>query len=263
MRACRSRRRRRWSSRAASRWIRIRSSLRSTRRSAADSLVKQRIKVPGGLIGLVDTGGFSGLLISLFNAAVASVNDVYATANWCSAKFDYFSFIIGSWDDARVADPDPSGEPVPGLELLHRVVPGTPVRLKLTVGTTAPPLPNTPITGSVGTITQNSGGTVTNGDGRQPGRQRVLGPRGVELRLPAARHAGHHGGGQPQGRSSGRRWQEHGDHDRRRPDGHPHFGAGRRHQAPAWRVARRSVRNGLLTRSMVKRGAPKRRPSCV
>jgi hypothetical protein len=37
----------------------------------------------------------------------------------------------------------------------------TPVTLKLTVGTTSPPPPNQPITGSAGDITSNADGSVT------------------------------------------------------------------------------------------------------
>ncbi len=131
----------------------------------ADTLVKQSIKVPGGLIGLVDTGGFSGLLISLFNAAVASVNDVYATAELAgSPKFDYFSFIIGAGTTLELPLRIHLENPFLGPNC-YIGSSTTPVRLKLTVGTTAPPPPNSPITGSVGTISQNTGGTVTTASG--------------------------------------------------------------------------------------------------
>ena len=131
----------------------------------ADSLVKQAIKVPGGLIGLVDTGGFSGFLISLFNAAVASVNDVYATAELAgSPTFNYFSFIIGAGTTLELPIRIHLENPFLGSNC-YIGSSTTPVRLKLTVGTTAPPPPNTPISGSVGTITQNSGGTVTTAAG--------------------------------------------------------------------------------------------------
>jgi hypothetical protein len=131
----------------------------------ADSLVKQPIKVPGGLIGLVDTGGFSGFLISLFNAAVASVNDVYATAELAgSAKFDYFNFIVGAGTTLELPVRIHLENPFLGSNC-YIGSSTTPVRLKLTVGTTAPPPPNTPISGTVGTISQNTGGTVTTATG--------------------------------------------------------------------------------------------------
>jgi hypothetical protein len=131
----------------------------------ADSLVKQPIKVPGGLIGLVDTGGFSGFLISLFNAAVASVNDVYATAELAGpAKFDYFNFIVGAGTTLELPVKIHLENPFLGSNC-YIGSSSTPVRLKLTVGTTAPPPPNTPISGTVGTISQNTGGTVTTATG--------------------------------------------------------------------------------------------------
>jgi hypothetical protein len=131
----------------------------------ADSLVKQPIKVPGGLIGLVDTGGFTGLLISLFNAAVASVNDVYATAELAGTpKFDYFAFVIGTGTTLELPVRIHLENPFLGSGC-YIGSSSTPVRLKLTVGTTAPPPPNTPISGDVGTISQNGDGTVTSFDG--------------------------------------------------------------------------------------------------
>jgi hypothetical protein len=131
----------------------------------ADSLVKQQIKVPGGLIGLVDTGGFSGFLISLFNAAVASVNDVYATAELAGpAKFDYFNFIIGTGTTLELPLRIHLENPFLGSNC-YIGSSSTPVRLKLTVGTTAPPPPNTPISGSVGALSQNTDGSVTTATG--------------------------------------------------------------------------------------------------
>jgi hypothetical protein len=131
----------------------------------ADTLVKQPIKVPGGLIGLVDTGGFGGFLISLFNAAVASVNDVYATAELAgSPKFDYINFVVGSGTALELPLRIHLENPFLGSNC-YIGSSSTPVRLKLTIGTTAPPPPNTPITGSIGTISQNSGGTVTTSNG--------------------------------------------------------------------------------------------------
>jgi hypothetical protein len=131
----------------------------------ADTLVKQPIKVPGGLLGLVDTGGFGGALIALFNAAVASVNDVYATAELAgSAKFDYFNFVVGTGTALELPIRIHLENPFlgPGCYIGSSL---SPVRLKLTLGTTAPPPPNTPISGDIGTLTQNTGGTVTTADG--------------------------------------------------------------------------------------------------
>jgi hypothetical protein len=127
----------------------------------ADSLSKTRLKVPGGLIGLVDTGGFTGFLISLFNAAVASVNDVYATAEPAGLPGFYPTQLLFTQE-------------TPGLKLPVRVhlenpflgsncyigSTSNPVRLTFTTGTTAPPPPNTPISGSVGDLSFNADFTV-------------------------------------------------------------------------------------------------------
>ncbi|MCU1675448.1 MAG: hypothetical protein JWM93_206 [Frankiales bacterium] len=127
----------------------------------ADTLSKTKLPVPGGLIGLVDTGGFSGLLISLFNAAVASVNDVTATAELAGPVGFYPTQILFTGES-------------PGIKLPVRVhlenpflgsncyigSTSNPVRLTLQTGTTAPPPPNTPISGSFGSTTFNSAFTV-------------------------------------------------------------------------------------------------------
>lgn len=126
----------------------------------ADTLSKTKLKVPGGLIGLVDTGGFSGFLISLFNAAVASVNDVYATAEVAGTiKFNSGAF-LGSNDPAfqlpvkiKLDNPFLGSSCYIGSS-------SNPVNLKLITGTTAPPAPNTPISGSTGTIGISGGGGI-------------------------------------------------------------------------------------------------------
>jgi hypothetical protein len=128
----------------------------------ADTLSKTRMKVPGGLLGLVDTGGLTGALITALNNAAAAENDVYATAELAGAvKFDFIAFFFGTNDPAvtlplRIHLENPflgSGCYIGSA--------ATPVTLKLTVGTTSPPPPNQPITGSAGDITSNADGSVT------------------------------------------------------------------------------------------------------
>jgi hypothetical protein len=126
----------------------------------ADSLVKVPLKVPGGLIGLVDTGGFGGALIALFNAAVASVNDVYATAEAVGPIGFNLGAALGQVGTAvslpvRVHLENPflgSGCYIGSSS--------NPVQLNLTTGTTSPPAPNTPITGSPGAITFSPDGQI-------------------------------------------------------------------------------------------------------
>jgi len=125
------------------------------------TLPAQPLKVPGGLIGLVSTGGFSGFLIDLFNAAVASVNDVYATAELAGpVKFDYVNFAFG-FDDPAVTLPIKVHLTNPFLgSSCYIGTNSSPITLKLTVGTTHPPAPNTSITGDRGTLTSTPDGTV-------------------------------------------------------------------------------------------------------
>ena len=126
----------------------------------ADSLVKTPLKVPGGLIGLVDTGGFTGALISIFNAAVASVNDVYATAELAgSPTLDFTNIIAGAGTGLRLPLKVHLTNPFLGNDC-YIGTSSNPVTLNLTTGTTAPPPPNTPITGSPGTIGIEGAGTI-------------------------------------------------------------------------------------------------------
>jgi hypothetical protein len=126
----------------------------------ADTLSKTKLKVPGGLIGLVDTGGFTGLLITAFNNAVAAGNDVYATAELVGPV----GFSIN-----RTMFATGTGVSLPVRVHLENPFLGSgcyigsssnPVRLNLTTGTTAPPAPNTPISGSPGTNVFDPDGTL-------------------------------------------------------------------------------------------------------
>jgi hypothetical protein len=128
----------------------------------ADTLSKTKLKVPGGLVGLVDTGGFSGLLISLFNAAVASVNDVYATAELVGpAKFDYFNYFFLSGPAVTLPIRVHLENPFLGSNC-YIGSSSTPITLNLTDGTTSPPAGTAPITGYAGDAsTTPDGGVAT------------------------------------------------------------------------------------------------------
>lgn len=126
----------------------------------ADSLVKVPLKVPGGLIGLVDTGGFSGLLISLFNAAVASVNDVYATAEQAGPiSFSLGNALSGTGTALKLPIRVHLTNPFLGNDCYIGST-SNPIRLNLTTGTTSPPAPNTPISGSTGTPSVSPDGNI-------------------------------------------------------------------------------------------------------
>jgi hypothetical protein len=123
------------------------------------------LKVPGGLIGLVNTGGWSGILIDLFNAAVASVNDVYATAELAGpVQFNFVNFLIGFGD--AVVLPIKVHLTNPFLGSSCYIGSNTkPITLHLTTGTTSPPAPNTPISGSTGVPASVPGTSITTTSG--------------------------------------------------------------------------------------------------
>jgi hypothetical protein len=118
----------------------------------ADTLVKTRLKVPGGLAGLVDTGGLTGLLISALNAAIAAENDVYATAELVGpVQFSLANAI--TTDGVAVTLPIRVHLENPFLGSSCYVGSSSnPITLNLRTGTTAPPAPNTPISGSPGDL---------------------------------------------------------------------------------------------------------------
>jgi hypothetical protein len=128
----------------------------------ADSLVRTPLDVPGGLIGLVSTGGWSGALIDLFNAAVRSVNGVTATAETVGAiRFDQLALLTGSGAVVTLPIRVHLENPFLGPSC-YIGSSSTPITLRLTVGTTSPPAGVTPLTGSPGVLTsnENNGNTV-------------------------------------------------------------------------------------------------------
>jgi hypothetical protein len=122
----------------------------------ADTLVKTRLKVPGGLAGLVDTGGLTGLLISALNAAIAAENDVYATAELVGpVQFSLANAI--TTEGVAVTLPIRVHLENPFLGSSCYVGSSSdPVTLNLITGTTAPPPPNTPISGNPGDLVQSA-----------------------------------------------------------------------------------------------------------
>jgi hypothetical protein len=118
----------------------------------ADTLVKTRLKVPGGLLGLIDTGGLTGLLITAFNNAVAAENNVYATAELAGpVQFSLANAITA--DGTAVTLPIRVHLENPFLGSSCYIGSSShPVTLNLTTGTTSPPAPNTALSGSPGDL---------------------------------------------------------------------------------------------------------------
>jgi hypothetical protein len=148
----------------------------------ADTLSKTKLKVPGGLIGLVDTGGFGGALIALFNTAVAAANDVYATAELVGpAKFDYLNFLFVSGPVVTLPVRVHLENPFLGSGCFIGSA-STPVTIVVTDGTTSPPAGVAPLTGDPGVITSNADGTVVTAAGAKL--------VGNEFSVPAASNCG-------------------------------------------------------------------------
>lgn len=133
--------------------------------NGGQSLPPQPLKVPGGLIGLVSTGGWSGVLIDLFNAAVAAGNDVYATAEQAGPiRFDYLAFLLQSGPTVTLPIKIHLTNPFLGPSC-YIGSNSNPITLNLTDGTTSPPAPNTPITGAEGTTTTDPTGNLVTQSG--------------------------------------------------------------------------------------------------
>ncbi|HMJ35013.1 MAG TPA: hypothetical protein VK501_13960 [Baekduia sp.] len=131
----------------------------------ADTLSKTKLKVPGGLLGLVDTGGLGGALITLFNNAVAAENDVYATAELVGpVTFDLNSVFAESGTAVALPIRVHLENPFLGSSCYVGST-SNPVSLHLTTGTTSPPGPNTPISGTAGSITFNDDFTISTAAG--------------------------------------------------------------------------------------------------
>lgn len=114
--------------------------------------------VPGGLLGLMNPGGFFGLLEQAFENAVRSANGVTATAELAGpVQFNYLNYLISDGTAVTL----PLKIHLQNAFLGPNCYIGTtssPVTLKLTTGTTAPPAGTAPITGDPGTLTQDDDG---------------------------------------------------------------------------------------------------------
>jgi len=118
----------------------------------ADTLSKTKLNVPGGLTGLMSPTGWNGVLSALFWAAVGAVNDVTATAEQAGTiGYDFGAFAFGGGPGLTLPVRIHLENPFLGSDCYIGTT-SAPVVLKLRTDTTSPPAPNTPITGSPGTI---------------------------------------------------------------------------------------------------------------
>jgi hypothetical protein len=128
----------------------------------APSLVASPLDVPGGLLSTVSSNWFFGPLLDAFNWAISSFNGVTATAQQAGPiKFSFANLLTATGVAIELPIRVKLDNPFLGSDCYIGST-GTPVRLKLTTGTTtqAPTL-----TGNPGTLSFNSDFTVTTASG--------------------------------------------------------------------------------------------------
>jgi hypothetical protein len=126
----------------------------------ADTLSKTPLNVPGGLLGLVNPGGFGGLLEQAFEHAISFANGVTATAELAgTAQFNFLNNALASGPTLTLPIRIHLENPFLGPNCYIGTT-ANPVTLNLTNGTTTPPAGTAPITGARGTNTTNSDGSV-------------------------------------------------------------------------------------------------------
>jgi hypothetical protein len=127
----------------------------------ADTLSKTGLDVPGGLLGIMQGSGFTGALLAAFEAAIHSANGVTATAELVGpVQINLLNFLVGIQPALTLPVRIHLENPFLGSSC-YIGSSSTPVNLALTTGTTAPPAPNTPITGSPGTTSFSPDGGIT------------------------------------------------------------------------------------------------------
>ncbi|MET0604317.1 MAG: hypothetical protein ABW167_20195 [Baekduia sp.] len=126
----------------------------------ADTLSKTGLDVPGGLLGIMQGSGFTGALLAAFEAAVHSFNGVTATAELVGPpQLNLINFIIQSGSTLTMPVRIHLENPFLGSNC-YIGSSSSPVTLAMTSGTTAPPPPNTPISGSVGNTSTSPDGAI-------------------------------------------------------------------------------------------------------
>jgi hypothetical protein len=125
------------------------------------------LNVPGGLLGLVNPGGFFGLLEQAFENAVSSANGVTATAELVGpVGFNFSAYVSASGAAITLPIRVHLENPFLGPSCYVGSA-GSPITLRLTTGTTTPPAGVTPLTGSLGTFQVSPSGLVSTAVGNK------------------------------------------------------------------------------------------------
>lgn len=129
-----------------------------------NTLSKTPQPVPGGLLGVTAPTWWPLLLQNLFNETINNgFTGVTATVELAapasSVKLNLLNVIIQEGTALELPIKVKLSNPFLGSNC-YVGSNSNPIRLKFTTGTTSPPPPNTPITGSPGTLTENAASTL-------------------------------------------------------------------------------------------------------
>ncbi len=135
--------------------------------TSVPALEQVPLDVPGGLTGLVVPSMIQSIPIlgPIFNAAVNATNGVDATAQLVGPiGFRYTNFVTGAGPTMTLPIRVKLDNPFLGGSCYIGSA-SNPITLSLTTGTTAPPAPNTPVTGTRGTLASSNGGQLITATG--------------------------------------------------------------------------------------------------
>jgi len=129
--------------------------------SGAETLSKTPQTVPGGLLGIVAPESWPGWLQAIFNGFInEGATGVTATTELVgTASINLLAAIGQSGTAVNLPVRVKLSNPFLG-SACYIGSSGSPIDLALTTGTTAPPLPNHPISGSRGTLSENAAETI-------------------------------------------------------------------------------------------------------
>jgi hypothetical protein len=129
-----------------------------------NTLVKTPQPVPGGLLGIEAPAWWPKFLRDLFNetinngfTGVTATVEIAGSAS--SVKLNSLNLLLGSGTALALPAKIKLDNPFLGSSC-YIGSNSSPVQLNFTTGTTSPPPPNKPITGSPGTASENAGGTL-------------------------------------------------------------------------------------------------------
>jgi hypothetical protein len=135
--------------------------------TGGNSLPPVALDVPGGLSGLISSSQLSGAALFLYQHTIATANDISATAEQVGPiGFDFDNYFNGSGVAIKLPIRVHLQNPFLGSSCYVGSA-AHPITLNLTSGTTSPPAPNTPISGSPGTFYFQDNGNLVIAQGNK------------------------------------------------------------------------------------------------